>query len=226
MSKPIDEIRILRSLFNENTDPERAPAMSAYMKGLFPFLGISAPTRKLLVNQWIKETGIKSDPEKARAIIRSLYTEKEREYHYAAIDLLLVLPTKSLKENDDQLLEFLITQHSWWDSVDLIASHTMGKYLIRFPERTDQLISSWRNSENMWLNRSCLLFQLKYREKTNSELLFSLVDQYKSSKEFFIRKAIGWSLREYSKWGKEKVRAFVLASGIDGLAKREASKYL
>ncbi len=226
MSNVLEEIGKLRSLFNDNTDPERAPAMSAYMKGLFPFLGISAPKRKILVKQWIKGSGLMSDPDKARALILSLYAEKEREYHYAAIDLLLALPAKSLKENDDQLLEFLITQHSWWDSVDLIASHTLGKYLIKFPEKTDQVITAWRNSENMWLNRSCLLFQLKYREKTDSELLFSLINQYKSSKEFFIRKAIGWSLREYSKWEKEKVRSFVLASGIEGLAKREASKYL
>jgi 3-methyladenine DNA glycosylase AlkD len=226
MSSELEAIGKLRSLFNENSDPERVPAMTAYMKGIFPFLGINAPRRKELVKQWIKDVGLKNQPEKAKEIIRSLYSEKEREFHYAAIDILLTLPVKSLQESDDRLLEFMITIHSWWDSVDLIASHTLGNYLKKFPEKTNSLITNWRNSSNMWLNRSCLLYQLKYRQKTNAELLFSLIEQYKYSKEFFIRKAIGWSLREYSKWEKEKVRAFVIESGIDGLAKREASKYL
>jgi len=88
------------------------------------------------------------------------------------------------------------------------------------------VINSWRKSDNMWLRRSCLIFQLRYKSATNFTLLKGLVQELKQDKEFFIQKAIGWSLREYAKTNPTSVKAFVEESGIQGLAKREALKYL
>ena len=88
------------------------------------------------------------------------------------------------------------------------------------------MIEEWRHEDNLWLNRSCLIFQLKYKDATDFELLKDLIRQYQGNSEFFIQKAIGWSLRQYSKFNPDAVRAFVDEIGLEGLAKREASKYI
>jgi 3-methyladenine DNA glycosylase AlkD len=126
---------------------------------------------------------------------------------------------------DYNFIEFLLTNHSWWDSVDTLASNYLGRYLRLFPEQREVVIKSWRKSENMWLRRSCLIFQLRYKSQTNFELLKSLIFEFMHEKEFFIQKAIGWSLREYAKTNPVSVRNFVEESGIQGLAKREALKH-
>lgn len=216
----------LKDRFTEHQDKEKAPAMYAYMKGLFPFYGISAVGRRALIKDWMKEFNLKSEPELSRALIRELYALEEREMHYSALELLVNIPKKQLQPEDIDLIEFTIVNRSWWDSVDTIASNVVGPYMKKFPEFKNEIIEKWRKSPNIWLNRTCLIFQLKYRNDTDTDLLFSLIMQFKGSKEFFIRKAIGWSLRELSKWNKEIVREFVDFSKIDGLAKREATKYL
>jgi 3-methyladenine DNA glycosylase AlkD len=133
---------------------------------------------------------------------------------------------KELVSEDFKFIEFLLTNHSWWDSVDALASNYLGRYLRIFPKQRETVIKSWRKSENRWLRRSCLIFQLRYKSQTNFELLKSLILEFKHEKEFFIQKAIGWSLREYAKTNPISVRNFVEESGIQGLAKREALKHI
>ena len=101
-------------------------------------------------------------------------------------------------------------------------------YGIKSPVRKqiELVISNWRNSDNIWLNRTCLIFQLKYKNEVDFELLKSLIVQYQPNKEFFIQKAIGWSLRQYSKFNPEAISTFINDIQLEGLAKREASKYL
>lgn len=220
------EIHLLKKQFEQHCNTERAQSMSAYMKGLFPFYGIMSGPRKEIVKIWITKHQLKKDPTKCKVLIHQLFSEKERELHYAAIDLLLSLPKKQIEREDKELIHYLIVTNAWWDSVDLIASNYLGPYLEKFPEEKDQLIEEWRYSDHLWLKRSCLIFQLKYRLATDSELLLDLIRQMKNEKEFFIRKAIGWALREYSKHDPDWVRELINTEQLEGLSKREASKYL
>ena len=135
---------------------------------------------------------------------------------------------KELKGNyikeDIQLIEKLILNNSWWDSVDTIAKYILGEYLFEFPLETKNVIERFSNSENMWLNRSAILFQLGYKQKTNADFLFSECLKQSHSNEFFIQKAIGWALREYAKSNPEIVRQFVKNSNLKPLSIKEALK--
>ena len=133
---------------------------------------------------------------------------------------------KEMCLEDSNFIEFLLTNHSWWDSVDTLASNYLSRYLRVFPNQKEVIINSWRKSENMWLRRSCLIFQLRYKSETNFNLLKGLILEFRHEKEFFIQKAIGWSLREYAKTNPKAVKEFVEESQIQGLAKREALKHI
>lgn len=217
----IDE---LTAALTPKKNATEAAAMSKYMKGHFPYLGIKSPVRKEVQQKWLAtlpKTSINRWD-----FVYLLWDKDEREYHYIAMDYLNRMPKKDYKVDDYKMLKELLTTKSWWDSVDTLASNCVGTYFQLFPEQVDPIITRWRNSDNMWLNRTCLIFQLKYKNDVDFELLKSLIVQYKDVKEFFIQKAIGWSLRQYSKFNADAVRTFVEEIGLTGLAKREASKYI
>lgn len=212
-------------LFHTKINRERGLDMSKYMKDLFPFYGIDATNRRLLQAQWYPFLKELTQNDK-KHLIKELWVKDEREFQYAAIDLLNKTSLSKINSDDDLLLEWLITNKSWWDSVDAIASNYLGKYVQKFPEEGKKIIAEWRDSENLWLRRSCLIFQLKYSTNVDFELLKSLILQFQHEKEFFIQKAIGWSLRQYSKFNPETVRSFITEINLKGLAHKEASKYL
>lgn len=220
------EILELNKLFDSESDRQKALSMAAYMKGLFAFKGIPSEKRRFIQKMWMENLNFKKDSDRMKQLIRELFLQPEREFHYVGLDLLVKIPKKEIVQEDIELIEFLVTTNSWWDTVDGIAANFMGKYFEKFPGEGLSAIERWRKNKNMWLNRTCLLAQLKYRDKTDFELLKSLIIQYQPSKEFFIRKAIGWTLREYSKYNPEAVRIFIDEIKLDGLARREASKYL
>ena len=110
--------------------------------------------------------------------------------------------------------------------MDYIASNLVGSYFNIYPGKIRETTDRWMASQNMWLQRTCLLFQLKYKNKTDESLLSGFIDQLTGSKEFFIRKAIGWSLREYSKTNPDFVLSFVRARELSGLSEREALKWI
>jgi len=220
------DIEELNRLFNQVGNREKALSMSAYMKGLFQFKGIPSELRKSIQKKWFDELPYKKDSRLVKTLIKLLFSQKEREFHYVAIDLLIKIPKKDIEIEDSKFIEHLVITNTWWDSVDAIASHFMGKYLEKFPIEGRKAIENWRKSSNFWLNRTCLLAQMKYRNETDFELLKSLIIQFLPNKEFFIQKAIGWTLREYSKYNPELVRKFVDEINLTGLARREATKYL
>jgi 3-methyladenine DNA glycosylase AlkD len=123
-----------------------------------------------------------------------------------------------------ELATFMITHKSWWDSVDFISPNIAGVVLKKYPELIPDQVEAWMQSGNMWLQRTCLLFQMKYRMDTDKDLLFSLCVRLSGHKDFFIRKAIGWSLREYSKRNPTAVLEFVNTHTISALSFREAVK--
>jgi 3-methyladenine DNA glycosylase AlkD len=213
----------LEKAFNENSNIENAVAMSKYMRTIFSFFGIKTVERRQILKKLWKENQ-QEVSQNAREIALELFQKQQREFHYCAVEILIQeLNQKYLKE-DIQLIEKLIITNSWWDSVDFLAKYLLGNYLLQFPEETDSVIDKFSSSENMWLNRSAILFQLGYKEKTNFDVLKLVCEKHKMSTEFFIQKAIGWALREYAKTNPETVRNFVSNSNLKKLSEKEALK--
>jgi 3-methyladenine DNA glycosylase AlkD len=208
----------------ENGNSANAEQMKAYMKGLFDYFGIKAPIRKSLVQKHKEQFGLIPDSDKFE-IVKWCWRQPQREYQYAAMDML----GKSARREDEPILDlyqFMIVEKSWWDTVDFIASNLVGVYFKNFPEKIPSKTSEWMSSGNMWLQRTCLLFQLKYKNDLDIELLEQFIMPLKDSKEFFIRKAIGWILREHSKFDPDYVRNFVVQHQLSGLSKREALRII
>mgnify|MGYP003618629443 CR=1 FL=1 len=201
-------------------DPERAPAMAAYMKGHFAFLGIPSPERraaqKEALGDWKAPTADDLD-----AFARACWARDEREYQYAACDT-LVRHVKRVGSEVLVLAEHLITTKPWWDTVDLLAARVVGPHADR------PTIERWLASGDLWLERTAILHQLGYGERTDADFLFRSCLTHAASTEFFLRKAIGWALRQYARTDPEAVRAFVAAHAdeLSGLSKREALKHL
>ncbi len=215
----------LEASFQKKSNSENAIPMEKYMKNHFVFFGIKTEERRTIFKEifTIYKEEIEQNP---RNIIWSLFAKNQREFHYCAIEILIkMLKNKYMKE-DIQLVEKLLVTNSWWDSVDTISKYILGQYLLEFPNETFTVIERFSNSENMWLNRSAILFQLGYKQKTNSDVLFSECIKHAQSNEFFIQKAIGWALREYGKTNPEVVKVFVSQSKLKPLSRKEALKNL
>ena len=215
----------LEADFQNASNRELAIPMENYMKNNFSFLGIKTEQRRAIFKSNYEQykAEVKSN---FRAIAWELFQMKEREFHQTAIDLLLKEFKKKYVLEDIQLIEKLIITNSWWDSVDTIAKYILGGYLLQFPSETLKVIERFSNSENMWLNRSAILFQLSYKEKTNFEILKSECEKHKDSNEFFIQKAIGWALRDYSRFNLKGVEAYVNSTNLKPLSRREALRLL
>ena len=215
----------LETHFRKESNRELAVPMENYMKNNFPFLGIKTEKRRAIFKSIYEQNKaeIKSN---FRTIAWELFQMKEREFHQVAIDLLVKESMKNFAIEDIKLIEKLIITNSWWDSVDTIAKYLLGGYLQQFPLETLKVIERFSNSKNMWLNRSAILFQLSYKEKTNFEILISECEKHKHSNEFFIQKAIGWALRDYSRFNPSGVTAYVNSTNLKPLSSREALRLL
>lgn len=213
----------IQQVFQNHADQELAMPMQAYMKNLFTFYGLKSPLRRSLMKQTISLYP-KDMLFHINDIARDLYNHHQRELHYVAIEC-VDKAQKYWNIQTIELLEYMITTHSWWDSVDSIAP-LVGLYFQKFPEQRMTCITKWMASKNMWLQRICILHQKRYKAQTDQQLLFSLCIQLKESKEFFIRKAIGWALREYSYVHPHSVISFVHSHEFSGLTKREALKHV
>jgi len=219
----IPYLQPLEEAFALHANADNAKAMQAYMKGHFPFFGIKATPRRALLSTFLKENGMPTpfDPE----VLRSLWNAPQREFHHSAVDI-MEKQIRSIKESDLSLIEELIVTNSWWDTVDGLSSWICGPYFLKFPEHKAQITDQWAVHDNMWLRRASIIFQLSYKEKTDSELLFRHIRLNLGSKEFFINKAIGWALREYAKTDAEAVKQFVSGTDLQPLSKREALRRL
>lgn len=217
-------LKPLISKFEQNADPAKAEPMQKYMRDKFPFLGIKSPERKALVKEFLQEHGLPPLRD-VEAISRELWALPQREYQYAVMDILQRLQ-KKLTAESVTLLEYLIVTKSWWDTVDALASHEVGTLFANFPATKEATLAKWCTSDNLWLRRTTLLFQLGYKDNTDADLLFALIRENLDSKEFFIQKAIGWALREYSKTDATAVTHFVQTTNLAPLSQREALKWL
>lgn len=149
----------------------------------------------------------------------------EREFQYTALSLLDKFSRKA-EASHITLLEELITTHSWWDTVDMLAGKLVGRLFARFPALIPDYTERWMSSGNIWLIRTAILFQLNYKQRTDADRLFDMIRRNVDSREFFINKAIGWALRQYAKTDEQAVIRFVEATPLNPLSVREALKHV
>ena len=214
----------IRVLFTGHADPQKAAPMKRYMRDQFEYLGIKGPEMGSLLKQHIREHGLPPladlDP-----ILRELWALPQREFQYAANGLLEKFEGE-LPPEFIETLEYLLVTKSWWDTVDTIATGTLGVHFKRHPKVRKKYLALWRSSDNFWLRRATLLFQLGYKKDTDFELLCDIIRENLGSHEFFINKAIGWALRQATRVDPQAVRNFVAATPLQPLSAREALKWL
>lgn len=222
---PTEFTKTLKLEFNKNSDAIIAQAQSAYMRNLFPYFGLKKDTRAEIQKIVFKQIQI-ADEQELIAVVKELWSLPQRELHYAAQELCLKYK-KLWSESILDLFEFMIRTNSWWDTVDFISVKLVGQYLVMFPDQIHK-IKNWHLDSDIWIARTSIIFQLFYKTKTNTEMLFSNCLHLAYHKDFFIRKAIGWALRQHSKIDEPAIRNFLKLNGakFSGLSIREASKYL
>jgi 3-methyladenine DNA glycosylase AlkD len=220
----MDIVYHLKSEFEKNRNPENAIHMKAYMKGHFDFYGVKSPERKVIVSTVWRKNKITHLADLNR-FIKICWEQNEREWQYACMDITGKC-TKYFDKNTIHIAEWMITTKSWWDTVDWISAHVVGKCFIDYPKLKLPMIEKWMKTDNIWLQRACLIYQLKYGEKTDFDLMKNLIIELKTSKEFFIQKAAGWALRQYSKFRPDLVAEFIaLHTDLSSITKREGLKY-
>jgi 3-methyladenine DNA glycosylase AlkD len=209
---------------NQHRSEDNAKLMKKYMREQFEFLGIKVPERQSLLKEFFKKHG-KPCLEDLPEVVLALWELPEREFQYIALSL-LEKNVKKMSEEHLKLAETLIVSKSWWDTVDHLATRIVGTILKNYPELIAPYTRKWIQSDNFWLNRTAILFQLKYKTDTDESLLYDYIRMHKDSGEFFIQKAIGWALREYSKTNPGSVKRFVESEELAPLSRREALKII
>jgi 3-methyladenine DNA glycosylase AlkD len=209
-----------------HADPLKALQMAAYMKQKFAFLGIPTPLRREIVKPYITTLGKSPDPNDLMKVVQTLWQFDERECQYVAVDLLVKF-VRQLQARHEPLLVELVQKKSWWDTVDLLASRVFGTLNRNAPELIDR-INGYANHENMWMRRVAILVQLHDGERTDRKRLAYALESNLADKDFFIRKAMGWALRQLARtdpiWVKTWLDAH--AGQVSGLTRREALKHL
>ena len=207
----------------ENRNELLAESMSKYMQDKFRFLGVRGATRTEIYKKYFPEA------RKSKAIdwdfIENCWNKEEREFQYVVVYYLKAMQ-KFLKREDISKLKYLIVTKSWWDTVDLLAK-VIGSLVIRI-EGYDQIMLEWSKDSNIWLKRVAILYQLSLKDKVDKQVLDRILENNLGDNEFFINKAVGWALRDYSKYNPEWVREFIKKNkdNMANLSIREASKYI
>ncbi|MGJ5750027.1 3-methyladenine DNA glycosylase AlkD [Streptomyces puniciscabiei] len=196
----------LAAVFAAAADPGRAGPMRAYMKDVAPFLGIPTPDRRTLSRTVLAGTP-RPDEADCTAIALRCWSLPEREYHYFAVDYLRRHAARC-SSGFLPVARHLVTTVPWWDTVDLLAAHVVGRLVAADPRLTADM-DAWITDGDRWPVRTALLHQLTRKEDTDAERLFGYCLLQSGHPDFFVRKAIGWALREYAKTDPEAVRAFL-----------------
>ena len=219
---------MLRAGLAEAANPEKALQMQAYMKSALPYYGVPMPEVRRIARAVFAAHTLE-DRARWEATVRTLFDEAaHREEWYAALMLLNQRRQASyLDGNVMPLLEHIVTAGAWWDVVDDV-SHRVGDALVADRDRVAPVVRGWIGRDDLWLRRSAIICQLGHRDGTDLDLLVDAIEPAMPEREFFLRKAIGWALREYAKTDPAWVRRFVAdhADALSGLTKREALKNL
>ncbi len=220
-----DFCRVLADALAAGADAERAAGQRAYLRDQFPFFGVSSPELKAILSDALRATE-RPGPLDLEAFARQAYEQPEREWHYAAVKVLR-RHARLLMPDSVPLLHHLVTTHSWWDTVDEIASHLAGTLVQQHPD-TVAVMDTWAASDHLWLARTAILHQLRFKENTDVDRLFGYCLDRADEADFFYRKAIGWALRQYARTDPDAVRAFCDTNEhlLSPLSLREARKHL
>jgi 3-methyladenine DNA glycosylase AlkD len=205
-------------------NPNDAVPMKKYMKNHFEFWGIKKPELTTILKEFLKQYGL-PPTEDVRSVVYSLWQQPQRECQYVGMEIYAKFALKNVPNYLDTA-EMMITLRSWWDTVDFIATNIVGKHLQKYytDAEIDELTRYWIKRDNLWLRRTALLHQLKWKKNTNEQRLFEYITICKDEKDFFIRKAIGWALREYSKTNPTAVWNFIQNTPLSPLSKKEGLK--
>lgn len=219
----MDKYLEIRTIFELNEDKENAVAMSKYMRNMFDFYGIPSSKRKELYNNLIK------NEKKSKIIdwdfLDKCYEDNHREFQYLVYDYLLSMK-KYASYDDVYKIKKYIANKSWWDTVDFLCK-VIGDIELR-DSSIKEVMLEWSNEDNIWIKRAAIEHQLNLKDKTDCELLEKIIVNCFGTDEFFINKAIGWALREYSKTDSNWVKNFInkYKGQMNDLSIKEASKYI
>ena len=208
-------------------DPAKAEAMKAYLLNQFEFLGLPAPVRRQAVKDIGKVQWQSTDDLLVAAEL--LWQKPQREYRYTAVDLLRK-HSALLSVNDLLALQALLLRDAWWETVDGLSAVIAEVMHVAVQEKPSaaKVMDTWLKHTNFWVRRSAMLHQLGWRSGTDTTRLFGYAQHLADEKEFFIRKAIGWALRDYARWNPQAVTEFLVQhrTRLSGLTVREAAKHL
>ena len=220
-------VTTIRRALAEAGDPVRAPHMQAYMKSAMPFRGVSAPTLKRLCRAAFTAHPLNSAAEWQSVVLELWRDAAFREERYAAVMLTQARAYRGFQTFSSlPMLEEMIVTGAWWDYVDTLAAYNLGDLLRAEPRRMKPLMRRWARDADMWKRRSAILCQLKLKRETDLELLYDCIEPNLQHKDFFIRKAIGWALRQYAWTDPKEVKCYVKANQdrLSRLSVREALK--
>ena len=222
-------VRAARKALREVADPVKAPIMQAYMKSTIPYLGIQTTPLRKAAKAVFSAHKLDSFPEWRDTVLELWRGARYREERYLAIELAGYSSYRKFRTLDAlPMYEEMITSGAWWDYVDSIASHRLGELLRLYPVEMRRVLRKWAKSEDMWKRRSAILAQLGFKTDTDLELLYDCIRPSIQEKEFFLRKAIGWALRQFAKTDAKEVSRYVAEheGRLSPLSKREALKNL
>jgi 3-methyladenine DNA glycosylase AlkD len=222
-------IHDLRKELQRLGDPRKAPEMQAYMKSPMPFHGVSKPARAKLCREFFKTVELGSPTEWKKIVLGLWRPARFREERYCALALAADKRAIPFHTPDAMpLFEELIVSGAWWDYVDEIASHRVGRVLREFPRVTKKQMLTWSRDKNLWKRRTSILCQLGSKADTDLDLLYRCIEPSLDSSEFFLRKAIGWALRQYAWTDPKEIQRYVKThqSRLSPLSRREALKNL
>jgi 3-methyladenine DNA glycosylase AlkD len=206
-------------------NPEKAKGMQAYMKSTMPYYGIKLPEVRAISRGVFESTPMECG-EWRTTILELWRGARRREERYAAMYLLAGAKNRDCLTPDDvPMLEELVVSGAWWDHVDELAT-VVGELLRRYPTKVRPLMRRWSTDPNMWKRRVSIICQLRFKRETDLDLLYANIEPNLGDREFFIRKAIGWALRQYAWTDPHEVARYVRAHDgrLSGLSKREALK--
>ena len=226
---PKEFTKLIYDSYKSKEDPEMAAEMKKFMKDNFEFIGLRRPERIAQLGE-VVNTYVFDPLERhgIHSVLQECYQYEEREMHNTAVNILDIYWLDSLNTEDLPILEELICTHSHWDSTDTLAKF-FGYVLEDMSKEEREVYSKqWLEHENMWMRRISLIYQLKYGDKIDLDVVFGYSEALMHEKDFFIRKAIGWILREASKRRTQEVIDFVRSNedNLSHLSKVEAMRYI
>lgn len=219
----------LRQALRKAADPRKAPVMQAYMKSQMPYHGVTTPLLRQICRATFEPVQFPSDSAWQSLVLELWRKAKFREERYAALVLAGDRRAQPFQTPGAmKLYEELILDGAWWDYVDVIASHRVGPILRDYPAPMRRKMLAWSRSTNLWKRRTSIICQLGFKEETDLELLYACIEPSLASREFFLRKAIGWALRQYAWTDPAEVKRYVRLNRkrLSGLSIREALKNL